>query len=111
MNIIEKSFLYLVVLFLAVLAKFAYNAPDHRWPAKDHQSAEPISLVVINFAGAIKNPGRYHFVEGTTLRDALQAISLDKNSDINSLNLDRKLRAGETIKISGKGKGKGKGKG
>lgn len=99
LSIHEKITILLFACFLSVLIKFAFRAPEERWPQNKSMENPVNHQIVIWIYGELEAEGRYHFFDGTTLRDVLGAISLKKEADISGLNLSRPLKTGQRIKI------------
>jgi len=59
--------------------------------------------VVVDVCGAVKEPGVYTFRKGARVIDALRRAKPLASADIEKLNLARKLRDGEKIRVPFKG--------
>jgi hypothetical protein len=92
-----------VALFLLVmcfLTKIAWNAPSDRWPKRNREPVPvPREQIVVTISGAVAKEGRYHFVKGTTLGQALEAAQLSEDADMQKLTLDRELKSRQKIRI------------
>ena len=89
--------LFLCIIFILIL--FALRVPEDRWPrAKLIKKTVP-SQIVVWFSGAFEQEGRYHFPQGTTLREALRTLEIKDYSHIEESRLDRPLKTGQRIKI------------
>lgn len=84
------------------LAKIAWQAPESRWPQEKRLKDIQEQQIVVQFSGALNHEGRYHFFQGTTLGQALESLSLDSESDISKLDLNKVLKCGQHVKISKK---------
>ena len=95
----ERVVVLIFSSFLLVLLKFALRAPDERWPRSRNKENFKNHQIIIFMSGEIENEGRYHFNEGTTLRMALEVVSLKKDASLKGLDLGQKLKTGQRIKI------------
>jgi hypothetical protein len=90
----------ILLLFMCMLSKLAWNAPDSRWPERDGKPvATPQEQIVITLSGAIEKEGRYHFPKGVTLGQVLAAVPLKENADLRKFNLAKELKRGQKIRI------------
>lgn len=89
-----------LLLFLAVLIQFAWNAPETRWPDKEGKPVSiPFEQVVVSITGAVTKEGRYHFPAGITVGEALEKIELLPEASVEKLDLKKPLKRGQRIKI------------
>jgi hypothetical protein len=95
----EKMVVHIFCCFLFVLIKFAFRAPEERWPQNIVKENFTKRQIVIWISGEIENEGKYHFNEGDTLKVALKAVSLKKEADLKGLDLSKPLKTGQRIKI------------
>lgn len=92
-----------LTLFLLVLSKIAWQAPENRWPQKKGLPFPPSDKqIVVNFSGHLQEEGRYHFNKETTLGDAVEAIKLNEDADVSNLDFTQILKSGDHVKIPGK---------
>lgn len=95
----EKMVVHIFCCFLFVLIKFAFRAPEERWPQNTVKENLIKRQIVIWISGEIENEGKYHFNEGDTLKEVLRAVSLKKEADLKSLDFSKPLKTGQRIKI------------
>jgi len=95
----EKGIVFLFISCLYMLACFSLLAPEERWPKKKVKRKFKKQQIVVHFTGEIEGEGRYHFLQGTTLREALLEVSLKPNTQIDKLDLDAPLKVGQRIRI------------
>lgn len=88
--------------FFLALAKIAWHAPDSRWPQEKGAFTSSEQQIVVHISGALGQEGRYHFPKGTTLGQAVDALSLNSEADVSNLDLQKVLRKGEHVKIGKK---------
>lgn len=98
LKIHEKLVALFFVGFIFVLIQYALRVPEERWP-KSHYQNTPEKLIVVEFSGEVAEPGRYHFLQGTTLNAALNTISLNNEASLKGLKLDLPLKKGQKIKV------------
>lgn len=95
----EKMVVLLFSCFLFVLIKFAFRAPDERWPQGAVKENFTKRQIVIWIYGEIENEGRYHFNEGDAFKVVLGAVSVKEGADLRGLDYDKPLKTGQRIKI------------
>lgn len=95
----EKVVVLLFSCFLLTLVKFAFRAPDERWPQGANKENFKNYQMIVWISGEVENEGRYHFNEGDTLKNALEVVSLKKEASLKGLDLNEKLKTGQRIKI------------
>lgn len=95
----EKLVVLIFCCFIFVLIKFAFRAPDERWPQNRVKENLTERQIVIWIYGEIENEGKYHFHEGDTLKVALGAVSLKNEADLKGLDFSKPLKTGQRIKI------------
>jgi hypothetical protein len=89
-----------LLLFIAVLIKFAWNAPDSRWPQRAGvKVSAPKEMVVVNIRGEVMQAGRYHYEAGTTLGEALKKVELKPDADVSKMALTKPLKRGQRINV------------
>lgn len=96
LSLYEKGTVYSFLACLFLLSLYSLKAPEERWPHTKHP--ERIKQVVVTITGEIENEGRYHFDEGTTLREALQGLNIRPENQ-RHLKLDQPLKPGQKIRI------------
>ena len=62
--------------------------------------------VVVHVCGAVRKPGVYELPRGSRVRDAVQLAEPLFSSDVHKLNLAKKLRDGDKIRVPFKSEGK-----
>lgn len=95
----EKIVVLLFLCFLFVLTKFAWRAPEERWPREIAKNNLINRQIIIWISGEVEDEGRYHFFEGDTLKVALEAVSLKKEASLKGLDFSKPLKTGQRIKI------------
>lgn len=106
LRLYEKATVLVFLACLFLLSLFSLKAPEERWPHEKHPERK--KQVVVTITGEIENEGRYHFEQGTTLKSALESLSLKQEISINPLKLDQPLKAGQKIRIKSKKRAKKK---
>lgn len=96
LKLYEKATVLTFLACLSLLCLYALKAPEERWPHDKHPERK--RQIVVTITGEIENEGRYHFEQGTTLRDALQGLILKPEIQTH-LKLDLPLKAGQKIRI------------
>lgn len=93
----EKATVTVFLNCLFLLSIYALRAPQERWPHSKYPERKKQIVVIIT--GEVNNQGRYHFDQGTTLKEALKSVSLKNEASVNHLNLDQILKPGQKIRI------------
>lgn len=99
---------FMLSLFMFLSLK-ALGGDYSRWPRLGGQPVpRPKVLVVINVKGEVKNPGKYHFPEGTSIRDVIAEAEPTQNADLTKIDLTKLVKKGQSITIPKKKAAKGK---
>lgn len=91
--------LFLMTAFVGLSLK-ALQTDFSRWPVLNSEPVEkPAVLVVIQVKGEVARPGRYHFREGTALKEVIAQASPLPQADLARLDLTKKVRKGMRVHV------------
>lgn len=89
-----------ILLYLIVKTQFhSYDKPhvgEVHWLVPEY--------FVITISGEVEKPGRYHIHRGGTVKDAIELALPTQNANLSKMDLDKKIRKGQKIRVPHKPK-------